>query len=101
MMSAALTRALAAYGAPPPTRPGAGPEAAAGTGFGQLLKAELQGAVRDLELGENASIRAATGRASVQEVVEAVAQAELSLQKITAVRDRVINAYQEIMRMPL
>ena len=28
-------------------------------------------------------------------------QAELSLQKVTAVRDRVISAYQEIMRMPI
>ena len=37
----------------------------------------------------------------LQDVVEAVTEAELSLQKVTAVRDRVISAYQEIMRMPI
>jgi flagellar hook-basal body complex protein FliE len=42
-----------------------------------------------------------TGKASVQQVVEAVSTAELSLQKVTAVRDRVIAAYQEIARMPV
>ena len=39
--------------------------------------------------------------ASLQEVVEAVGRAELGLQKVTAVRDRVIAAYQEILRMPI
>ncbi len=65
------------------------------------MKSELSGAVDDLRRGEQASIAGVTGKASVQQVVEAVTAAELSLQKVTAVRDRVIAAYQEIMRMPI
>ena len=47
------------------------------------------------------AVEALAGKASLQDVVEAVTEAELSLQKLTAVRDRVISAYQEIMRMPI
>ena len=55
----------------------------------------------DLRAGEAKAVEALTGQASLQDVVEAVTEAELSLQKMTAVRDRVISAYQEIMRMPI
>jgi flagellar hook-basal body complex protein FliE len=34
-------------------------------------------------------------------VVTAVAEADLTLQTVVAVRDRVIEAYQNIMRMPI
>jgi flagellar hook-basal body complex protein FliE len=34
-------------------------------------------------------------------VVEAVNAAEITLQTVVAVRDRIITAYQEIMRMPM
>jgi flagellar hook-basal body complex protein FliE len=34
-------------------------------------------------------------------VVQAVSRAELALQTTTAIRDRVVSAYQEIMRMPI
>ncbi len=78
-------------------RPG---NAAAG-GFDELLKVELQQAVRALEQSEQTSINGLTGSAGIQEVVEAITAAELTLQKVTAVRDRVITAYQEIMRMPI
>ena len=74
---------------------------AAGGGFDNLLKAELRQAVGALHGSEQASIAGISGKASIQEVVEAVTAAELTLQKVTAVRDRVITAYQEIMRMPI
>jgi flagellar hook-basal body complex protein FliE len=35
------------------------------------------------------------------DVVTAVSNAEMTLQTVVAVRDRVLNAYQEIMRMPI
>lgn len=74
---------------------------AAGGSFDNLLEAELQQAVGALQRSEQASIAGISGTASIQEVVEAVTAAELTLQKVTAVRDRVITAYQEIMRMPI
>lgn len=103
-MSVDATRqALAAYRAAAAEigSPGKSQQAAATGGFDSLLRAELDNAVGALQRSEQASIGAVTGTASVQEVVEAITAAELSLQKVTAVRDRVITAYQEIMRMPI
>jgi flagellar hook-basal body complex protein FliE len=91
---AAVRRAQAEAGAASAVK-GAAPR------FESLLRAEIDGARASLEAGEARSIEALSGRASLQQVVEAVTEAELSLQKMTAVRDRVISAYQEIMRMPI
>ena len=44
---------------------------------------------------------ATAGKTNVTDVVEAVSSAEVTLQAVTAVRDRVVNAYQEILRMPI
>jgi flagellar hook-basal body complex protein FliE len=75
---------------------------AAGTPpFAAVLRQELQTARTALQTSEAASIQAVSGRGDLQQVVEAVTEAELGLQKVTAVRDRMISAYQEIMRMPI
>lgn len=42
-----------------------------------------------------------TGRADAQAVVEALARTELAVQTAVAVRDKVVEAYQEILRMPV
>jgi flagellar hook-basal body complex protein FliE len=57
-----------------------------------------------VELGRSADAAATaalTGQGSVTDVVLAVSRAELALQTAVAVRDRVVGAYQEIMRMPI
>jgi flagellar hook-basal body complex protein FliE len=41
------------------------------------------------------------GKADLVDVVTAVSSAEASLETVMAIRDQVINAYQEIMRMPI
>ena len=61
----------------------------------------MQATKTALAESEAKAVEALSGRASLQQMVEAVTEAELSLQKMTAVRDRVISAYQEIMRMPI
>ena len=43
----------------------------------------------------------AAGTVDAQSVVEAIAQAETALQTAITVRDRIVTAYQEILRMPL
>ena len=50
---------------------------------------------------EAMSAKAAMGEAELLDVVTAVSNAELTLQAVVAVRDRVINAYQDILRMPI
>jgi flagellar hook-basal body complex protein FliE len=75
--------------------------APAGSAFGTLLRQEAGAALDALRQGEQAAFDGLVGRAGVQDVVTAITQAELGLHKVTAVRDRVIAAYQEIMRMPI
>jgi len=56
------------------------------------------------EAGKNAekmTAQAMTGKADLNEVVMAVANADVALQTVVAVRDRVIQAYQDILRMPI
>jgi flagellar hook-basal body complex protein FliE len=102
MTVTSVGRALSAYGAALKRAEGVTPGAGgAASGFAGMVKAGLESTRADLRAGEAKAVEALTGRASLQDVVEAVTEAELSLQKMTAVRDRVISAYQEIMRMPI
>jgi flagellar hook-basal body complex protein FliE len=50
---------------------------------------------------ESLTNAAATGQAEMIDVVTAVAAAEVQLETVIAVRDQVIRAYQEILRMPI
>ncbi|MDH3473896.1 MAG: flagellar hook-basal body complex protein FliE [Rhodospirillales bacterium] len=74
---------------------------AAGGDFSALLRRAAEDAVEVLREGEAQSLNAAAGKADITDVVTAVGQAEITLQTVVAVRDRVIQAYQEILRMPI
>lgn len=80
---------------------GAAPKGPEATSFERFLARELEDTVATLRQGEETAKRGVVGLAGTQEVVEAVTAAELALERIVAVRDRVISAYQEIMRMPI
>ena len=69
--------------------------------FADMLKSEMAGNLQKLKDSEQVALDGLAGKASVQEVVEALGAAEFSLQKVTTIRDRVISAYQEIIRMPI
>ncbi len=51
--------------------------------------------------GESQSSLAIANEAELHEFVTAVTNAELTLKTVVAVRDRVITAYQEIIKMPM
>lgn len=72
-----------------------------GVRFSDFLKDKSRESIDTLKAGEAASARAVTGEADLTDVVEAVTAAELTLQTVVSVRDRMISAYQEIMRMPI
>jgi flagellar hook-basal body complex protein FliE len=76
-------------------------DAAATPSFGALLEQTLSQAVDAGHKGEAIATAAVSNQTSLQEVVEAVNAAELTLQTVVAVRDRMIAAYQEILRMPI
>ena len=73
----------------------------AGSAFADLVKTAAKGAMATAEAGEAASIAALQGRADISEVVTAVAEAELTLQTVIAVRDKALDAYHDIIRMPI
>ncbi len=47
------------------------------------------------------SLDMVNGKANVVDVVTAVSQTELAIDSLVTVRDRVISAYEEILRMPI
>lgn len=83
-----------------PAANGAG-KAGEGTTFADALAAASSEMAETLRAGEAAAQRALTGQGDVQSVVEALTATELTLQTAVAVRDRVVEAYQEILRMPI
>lgn len=69
--------------------------------FGDVLKNAALKSINTLRSGEAASARAVSGEANLPEVVQAITAAEVTLQTVIAMRDRMVTAYQEIMRMPV
>lgn len=102
-MTVSLSDALAAYRNAANSLGQQGPESTkAGTSdFSGLVKDAIGTAANTMARGENLSAQSVAGKAELTDVVTAVTSAELTLQTVVAVRDRVINAYQEIMRMPI
>ena len=71
------------------------------SGFGATLQHALQGAIDSGRQADRQTVAAARGEADITDVVTAVSKAELALQTTVAIRDRVVQAYQDIMRMPI
>lgn len=79
----------------------AGAAGAAGPSFQSLLQNAMTDLSQASKAAETQMAAHAQGRAELVDVVTAVASAEASLETVMAVRDQVIQAYQEIMRMPI
>lgn len=72
-----------------------------GGSFSDMLQQVGKDVVETVQKAEKISIDAATNQAELIDVVTAVTNAELALESVIAVRDRVVQAYQEIIRMPI
>ena len=80
--------------APAPTESEAG-------GFSQALAQNLQSVVETGKISDQKSMELVNGNANVVDVVTAIAEAEIAIESMVTIRDRVIKAYEEIMRMPI
>lgn len=69
--------------------------------FASLLQSAAQQTVGSLQKSEHLSALAATGKADMTQVALAISKAELSLQSAITIRDEVIKAYKEVIRMPI
>lgn len=90
-------RAAAAYA----ETDGGTPASAGGESFGGALDRAISGAISLGKEADAASVQGIAGQGDITSVVTAVSRAELALQAATAIRDKVVTAYQTIMSMPI
>ncbi|MEM9139239.1 MAG: flagellar hook-basal body complex protein FliE [Pseudomonadota bacterium] len=74
---------------------------AEGPDFADALESALADMHQTLAKGERVAAEAMAGDSDVQSVVEALTATEMALETAVVVRDRVVEAYQEILRMPV
>jgi flagellar hook-basal body complex protein FliE len=75
--------------------------AAGDKGFGAMLKDAINSVSEIGKKSDAQAMAVANGKANVVDVVSAVAETEIAVDAVVAVRDKVIQAYEEIMRMPI
>jgi len=108
-LSAASTYANIARLAADPSRSGGGVGAGLGAGesnqsgssFSSVLKHAIDGLNEIGHKSDTQMMAAANGKSDMINVATAVSQTEVAIDAVVAVRDKVIAAYQEIMRMPI
>ena len=72
-------------------------EAASAPDFAALA----QSVTATLNRGEETARAAMTGQADPHALVEALASSQMAVETVATIRDRVVEAYQEILRMPI
>ncbi len=77
------------------------PKADAETGLGNAATKAAKDFGATLQEAETVATQAMTGGADPHALVEALANSQLAVETAVTVRDRVVEAYQEILRMPV
>lgn len=72
-----------------------------GLDFASMVKSAMVDVTTASHKAETQMVAGVQGKAELIDVATAISAAETSLQTVMAVRDQVISAYQEIMRMPI
>jgi flagellar hook-basal body complex protein FliE len=80
---------------------GAKPSDTGGVSFGALLKETLGGVMDAGRKSDAQTISMAQGKANVMDVVTAVAETDVAVSTLVSVRDRVIQSYEDILKMPI
>lgn len=96
--------AAAAYGATqklPSTGGAAETASAGGSSFADLLSEGLDQAIGSQKEAERLSQQATVGKADINDVILAVQNADMVLNTVVAIRDKVVTAYQDILRMAI
>ncbi|PCJ87057.1 MAG: flagellar hook-basal body complex protein FliE [Hyphomicrobiales bacterium] len=69
--------------------------------FGNALQNVMDGMMEASKKGETEMANAVSNQGNLVDVVTAVSEAEATVQTVVAIRDKVVTAYQEILRMPI
>jgi flagellar hook-basal body complex protein FliE len=83
-----------------PAAPSLAPPAP-GNNFSDFLSGAIKDSISTISQGEKAATAQVSGSANIVDVVNSVNAAELTLDTVVAVRDKVVAAYQSIMSMPI
>ena len=83
----------------PSVEPPAAPQAA--RSFVDAVAEAAHRAAATVQAGETAAMAGLGGTMDTHQVVAAMTRAELTIQATVAIRDKMVQAYQEIMRMPV
>jgi flagellar hook-basal body complex protein FliE len=80
---------------------GKGSETGGGPSFGALLKDAIGSVLEAGKKSDTQAVAMASGKANVMDVVTAVAETDVAVSTLVSVRDRVIQSYEDIMKMPI
>lgn len=72
-----------------------------GPAFDELVSHAVNSSMDTLYKAENMTTKSLLGKADLHDLVTAVSAAELTLNTVVAIRDRVISAYHDIVKMPI
>lgn len=72
-----------------------------GESFGGMLKDALNSVVDAGRKSDAQTRSVATGKSNIVDVVTAVSETEVAIDAVVAVRDRVIQAYEDVMKMAI
>ena len=72
-----------------------------GNDFAKMLAQQVQGVVDTGKKSDAMALDMVNGKANVVDMVTALSQTEMAIDSMVTVRDRVISAYEEIMKMPI
>ena len=72
-----------------------------GSTFSDVLKSAITNTADSVSVSANTGIEALNGNANLVDLVTSVQNAEMVLETVVAVRDKVIAAYQDIIKMPI
>ncbi len=71
------------------------------TSFANVLGAAVSDVTETVRAADKSAVAGLKGEISTQQIVEATMELETSLRVAVSVRDKVVQAYQEILRMPI
>jgi flagellar hook-basal body complex protein FliE len=80
---------------------GAGADSKSNTSFSSVLKQAIDSVETMGKKSDAQAQAAANGKANMVDVVTAVSETEVAIDAVVAVRDKVIAAYEDIMKMPI
>ena len=84
-----------------PARGKSGAETGGGPSFSSILKDAIGSVAEAGRKSDAQAMAMASGKANVMDVVTAVAETDVAVSTLVSVRDRVIQSYEDIMRMPI